>query len=518
MGSEYRGSEFQIGYTDRLAGGIVRVAFADVRLEKEPRPALTFVSEDGSIQRVPLHRVREVWKDEAVIWRRPGPSSAGCERGAGRLAFCVAVAALLFGVQGLLVVGNSQQPGATRTGQVEIPALQAVREWALAVDLHEFGTFDEHARRIAEWDGADVRLLGVDLQAVLQFLARERGDTFKQRGQSLTLEEVGSALRLTGEETRARDVTRIVRRGALLHADIARRSTSSGLTEWGKIPAFRPGDLYGVVMVSDGQVGGDSSILGHWRFGRFLLEWVGPDPSRDPTVVAWYRGAAAFLQGIAALADVQVHLGAALQLLPTDPVLLFYEGALHESFASPHIQAAVESTRQARGFRFDIEGTAGELRRARGAYRRACGNRPRLPRGTRAPRAGAGTAGQPPGSGRRPGESGGGNQRSSPAVLGALVPGGGVGGAGQARRGPRLVPGRGGAVPRAQSPRLALAQLQWRAGDRRAAGATILDALTQPGRDVENLDPWWDYLVSSGRHANRFFEHAWEACLQAERR
>ncbi len=59
-----------IGYLDRVAGGIVRVPFSEVRLVAGPRMALEFVGDDGGLRTVPLHRIREVWRDGVLIWER----------------------------------------------------------------------------------------------------------------------------------------------------------------------------------------------------------------------------------------------------------------------------------------------------------------------------------------------------------------------------------------------------------------------------------------------------------------
>ncbi len=65
----------EIGYVDRVAGGIVRVPFRDLRLGGGRRPALRIVAEDGSVRTIPLHRVRQVWRDGQLVWQRASPST-----------------------------------------------------------------------------------------------------------------------------------------------------------------------------------------------------------------------------------------------------------------------------------------------------------------------------------------------------------------------------------------------------------------------------------------------------------
>lgn len=66
----WKGSSFEIGYVDRLAGGIVRVPFESVRLESGTAGALILTDEEGVVRRIPLHRVHEVWRDGALSWKR----------------------------------------------------------------------------------------------------------------------------------------------------------------------------------------------------------------------------------------------------------------------------------------------------------------------------------------------------------------------------------------------------------------------------------------------------------------
>lgn len=68
---EFGRGEFEIGYEDHVAGRVVRVPFRRVRLERGERFAFEAVEDDGSMHRVPFHRVREVWRNGESIWHRP---------------------------------------------------------------------------------------------------------------------------------------------------------------------------------------------------------------------------------------------------------------------------------------------------------------------------------------------------------------------------------------------------------------------------------------------------------------
>ena len=72
---EFGQAEFEIGYWDRMARRIVRVPFARVRFEKTSPSTFEATEDDGSVHTVPLHRVRAVWRNGALIWQRAQPAA-----------------------------------------------------------------------------------------------------------------------------------------------------------------------------------------------------------------------------------------------------------------------------------------------------------------------------------------------------------------------------------------------------------------------------------------------------------
>ncbi len=62
---------FEIGYYDRVAAIIVRRPLADLLFEPGNKNSFLLMDEEGVYQRIPLHRVREVYRDGALIWQRP---------------------------------------------------------------------------------------------------------------------------------------------------------------------------------------------------------------------------------------------------------------------------------------------------------------------------------------------------------------------------------------------------------------------------------------------------------------
>jgi uncharacterized protein (UPF0248 family) len=70
---------FAIGYYDRLQRRIVTVPLEQIGLRPGNHFSFTAVAPDGTVHDVPFHRVREVHRDGACIWRRvvrgePGPA------------------------------------------------------------------------------------------------------------------------------------------------------------------------------------------------------------------------------------------------------------------------------------------------------------------------------------------------------------------------------------------------------------------------------------------------------------
>lgn len=66
---------FTLVYVDKLEHRLVRVPLERVRMAPGQRFALEAIDDDGRAHRVPLHRVREVWRDGERLWaRRSGKS------------------------------------------------------------------------------------------------------------------------------------------------------------------------------------------------------------------------------------------------------------------------------------------------------------------------------------------------------------------------------------------------------------------------------------------------------------
>ena len=60
-----------MGYLDRFDNQVQRVALGLVQFPEGEKRVFEFVDADGQKRRVPFHRIREVYRDGALIWQRP---------------------------------------------------------------------------------------------------------------------------------------------------------------------------------------------------------------------------------------------------------------------------------------------------------------------------------------------------------------------------------------------------------------------------------------------------------------
>jgi tetratricopeptide (TPR) repeat protein len=158
----------------------------------------------------------------------------------------------------------------------------------------------------------------------------------------LSAVQAQTLLGLSDVEAQRGDVNRLLKRGAMLHADIAMLAEESLIrAAEPAVPGGPPGR--GPVRVSDGRAVGADNTDRHWEMARALLEIVTPEPALDEWVHRWYRAAAARMRRDSLLASSEPLLERARQLFPKDAAFPFYGGCLHETQASPAAQAVYEA-------------------------------------------------------------------------------------------------------------------------------------------------------------------------------
>ena len=66
--SEFGKGAFEIGYYDRMEQRAIRIPFEKVLLEKGSHATFQLMGANGKLRKIPLHRVREVYKNGDQIW------------------------------------------------------------------------------------------------------------------------------------------------------------------------------------------------------------------------------------------------------------------------------------------------------------------------------------------------------------------------------------------------------------------------------------------------------------------
>jgi uncharacterized protein (UPF0248 family) len=67
---EFGRSSFEIGYFDRVEEQIIRIPFEEIIQVPGNSFSFQIIDREGVGQTIPLHRVREVYRDGVLIWRR----------------------------------------------------------------------------------------------------------------------------------------------------------------------------------------------------------------------------------------------------------------------------------------------------------------------------------------------------------------------------------------------------------------------------------------------------------------
>lgn len=68
--SEFGRGEFRIGYLDHLRDRLVYVPLREAQRSPDNYFCLEVRDQEGILRSVPFHRVKEVWKDGLLIWKR----------------------------------------------------------------------------------------------------------------------------------------------------------------------------------------------------------------------------------------------------------------------------------------------------------------------------------------------------------------------------------------------------------------------------------------------------------------
>ena len=384
--------------------------------------------------------------------------------------------------------------------QDETGGIPALQRWVTAVEKHVPGEVDDAAIVVASSSRRDLASLFPYIRAYFDVL--RQGPSAPRR--SLSVDEMEAVRKIAVAVGSLRDPLRFAKRAAMLHADVAilkvDRSPAATANR-NRAVVRRPPDgsiperSYATGV--DGQYQGDSEGEGHWDAGRTILDFVRP-PAPDPDIQLWYRAGAAAMMAQGNYAEALPHLSHGISLFPADAQLLLASGCLYEVLGSPRIQTLVRRVQSAGG-QVAVDDERTNLARAERLLRQALAvdknhteARIRL--------------------GRVLGEQG--NLREAAIILRSRAAG---------RDSPLLSYYRAlflGHVedeigdasaaeaafreaaewfPQAQSPRLSLALLAIRAGDRDALNTSLALLRARMAKSSTKDDPWWVYDMCEGR-------------------
>jgi hypothetical protein len=388
------------------------------------------------------------------------------------VARCVKAAASaccgLLLITALSAVGTGGAPIQLRP-QIIVPSrpesywLDKVARWRTAVAQHDAGSLDEAVFEISHWPISDLQGMFVELKKL------DRG-------------------------SRLSDVNRILKRGALLHTDIALLAPAN----------WQPLETTGSkgIFVNDGLTVGTENGK-QWEFARLLLDSVTPQPAGDEMIQQWYLATTAIMQSALKWSPAKYHLKRALEIFPSDAGILFFCGVLHEAFAAPRAQ----NVQPPPGSRFDMGTNEAELALARVFFQRAVKTDDRFAEAHLHLGRVTGLLGDH--------DAAVAELRQADALLqdpqlqyyAAMF----LGHEHEMLRNfdaARAQFERAGKLsPKAQSPLLALGYLARRTGDSAGALAAVERALTLRA----DTDPWWEYEVAHVRNADTLLGRMREA-------
>jgi tetratricopeptide (TPR) repeat protein len=389
--------------------------------------------------------------------------------------------------------------------------LERLQWWTSAITQHQIGTLDEPAERVAQWSIAEVQNIGVDIKLLVSLMRNpsldpnefrlaqrnQHGGARPVRWRFISREQSEVLRRLAHDEARKGDANRLLKRGAMLHTDVAMQGAAPEQPATaGADPRPRRLKMY----FADGRRLSIVDTTPHWNIARALLDDVSPAPGRDSFTRLWYQATTAHQQSEEELDPG--HVGRAVDLFPDDPDILFFAGCLHETYASPAAYRAFGRISLPPGMHLDVGSVAAELRQSERFFSEAVRLRPaftearvRLARVTgllgkhrdAAPELRRATL-----------------ETDDPLLLyyAHLFLGAEEAALGQLDAAREAYQRAADLYPLAQSPHLALSELAYRANERGAATAFVERVLALPAGPDERPDPWWTYHVAQGRTAD----------------
>ncbi len=67
---EYGNADFIIGYYDRVEDRIITVPLKELYFDKQDHFDFELIDEEGESHTIPLHRIRQVFRNGECVWQR----------------------------------------------------------------------------------------------------------------------------------------------------------------------------------------------------------------------------------------------------------------------------------------------------------------------------------------------------------------------------------------------------------------------------------------------------------------
>jgi tetratricopeptide (TPR) repeat protein len=397
-----------------------------------------------------------------------------------------------------------------------------LRAWLAAVDRHAPGQADAAVIDVGSWPVDHTLATVNDFVALVRGLRDAqarlaktgRASDVSYRGIRYPVARLDQLLGLTETESASGDANRIIAHAVILYTDIATFDAIVPRAPSSRVPA--PAGQAPLIIQDGRGTAPDADDQSHalqWEFARVLANEVSGASSRDSPVGQWYHAVAAYLESRRQWGAAMFHAQRGLDVRPADPILLFRRGVIHEFYAGPQAQSALQTVEVPRGTRLRFEGELVELRKAEESFRQAVAGDPdwaeaRLHWGHV-----LGAVGRDDDAERELSRAR--ERLTDPALVyyADLFLGRSLAAMGD-RPGAQASYARAAAAfPRAQSPLLAESELSRHAGDVPAALEALQRLLSLP--QDRRVDPWWTYDVSSSRSAGEMMAAARDALLGA---
>ncbi len=193
----------------------------------------------------------------------------------------------------VVVVAAGAVGGGRQRERLTDARVERLKALGRAVASHTAGATDRYVVELAAWDAADVT------ETVRDFL-----------------------------KSRRKQPNDVLRRAAMLHADVALLATEDRSRETGARQSL---------LVLDGVVVRRLGQSAHWVVGRQLLDAIKPSPETDAFVLRWYEATATAMLEEGNLGAAQLHLQRAIDVLPREASIQFLAGFYHQASVGPTV-------------------------------------------------------------------------------------------------------------------------------------------------------------------------------------